>query len=693
MKTFFAIYSTDQINKYNHRITVSALEDGVWQQGVYGMPTHLGHDLHKPTGWSIPFGLYFEPGITYVVGRTLIAENTKDSDHIISAQRNHLMNSYAESINPFKEEFIKLLDTHFSEDGYFHYPSCVSFIKNNILFDVFPSLKALMTKEKNGLIYLDELLQEFDYLSQGIFKHKKSNYAIFAHQFFRRSLSRLNNYHFIFLDELLELASDSNVRVRISLDPDMVGFAPSVLKSFEYEYWWGGKYNDDISQIKPDSAWHNADEFERLYYGIDRTEFNWKHDGSNYEFELEEVRNDSTPGLEQDYGCRYVHSIYDKNAKTFHHFDGAIRSYDPELMIERIGLKMVEFGRRSKYTKIFRVDGKLPIAKWKSLVTNYLQSNPLIYEYFGLEKPEIKKIIENNTKTIREKLVPYSINKNEGIRILVSYHEKQKEQSNPRFISIFDAFDFDDETHRAIEFDIIELKKALNRIGTDLYIPNNIHYILAEDLYCNIPCIFHSDDNSQVLLDQTLSALRNIFDSLVKSGHEKVFSFTLAWNMESQQARISIFGHVIDLQKWIHSIKQIPVERNQFKIWLEEQALFLSKITTSHKNPDLAEVIQYDGVLYVKRRSVNTDVNINYKNSNRGLEFEMKFDATQSDLLNAIKIKEVYPIGASIVQEITCAKDGLNYLDSPYSTFLDADAGQVVKKFLPIGLFWSDKPA
>ena len=48
---------------------------------------------------------------------------------------------------------------------------------------------------------------------------------------------------------------------------------------------------------------------------------------------------------------------------------------------------MTDFGRRSDYTKIFRIDGDLKLSDWKSLVTNYMQDNPLIYEYFDAEKP------------------------------------------------------------------------------------------------------------------------------------------------------------------------------------------------------------------------------------------------------------------------------------------------------------------
>ena len=693
MKTFFGVFSTDQMNKYGHKITVSALEDGVWQQGVYGMPMHLGHDLHRPTGWSIPLGLYFEPGITSVVGRTLVAEDKSDSEKIVNAQRNHLVKSFEDSISPYKEAFINLLGKHYTDDGFLHYASCASYVKKNVLYDVFDKLNKLAKNEKNGLIYLDDLLKEFEYLSQGIFKHKKSNFVIFAHEFFRRSLSRLNNYHFIFLDELMQLKSDKKVRVRIALDTDMVGYAPSVLTSFEYEFWYGGKYTDDISSIKPGPAAHRAEDYERIYYGIDRTEFFWKHNENKYEFELEEVRNEPTPGLEQDYGCRYVHSIYDKKLETFEHFDGAIRNYNPDLMLERFGMKMSEFGRRSQYLKIFRIDGKLPLHKWKSLVTNYLQSNPLIYEYFGLEKPVVRRIIENPSSSIKDLLVPFSINKNEGIRMLVSYHETLKNIEHERFISIFDAFSIGDETQDAIEYDVIELKKSLNRVGGDLHIPKNILNFHAEDMYCNIPCVFHKDEKQQELVNQTILALKNIFGALVKKESAKVFSFTLAWNMGAQQARISILGHVFDLYNWICSFKEIPVEHAAFKEWLEKQSAYLSKITTSEKRPSIAEVVQYDGILYIKRRPVQSDVNINYETAPDGIRFQIEFNENQGEIMNAIKNKEIHLISAYISEEIICNKDDLNYLDSPYSTFLDEDISQKVKRAYPIGMFWSDKPA
>ncbi|NTW32481.1 MAG: hypothetical protein HGB12_07635 [Bacteroidetes bacterium] len=692
MKTSFSIFSTDEVNRYGHQIALSALEDGVWQSGVVGLPMHLGHDMHRPTGWAIPFGIYLEPGIAYIVGRTLLAEDDNDIQSINKARQNVILKQQIDAIDPYKEDFIKLLGDNYSEDGKFHYPSCVAYIEENILLKVFPQLDKLAKNEKAGLIYLKDLLKEFEYLSQGVFKHKKSDLAIFAHSFFRKSLSRLNNFHFIFLDELIELSKNKDVNVRILLDDDMVGFAPSYLTSFEYEYWWGPKYNDDIKNIEAGLTQYGSDEFEKLYYSILRTEFYWKHDENNYEFELEEVKNEPSPQFEDSYGCRYVHSIYKKNEEYFDHFDGAIRSYDTETMLERIDSKMTEFGRKSEYKKIFRVDGKLPLSNWKSLTTNYLQGNPLIYEYFGLEKPEIKQVIHDTFISIKDKLVPYSIDKGMGIRMMVSYHEKAESLDYQRYISITDSLTLGEESFDAIEIDTYEIKKALNRLDSDLFIPENLTLLAPEDLYCNIPCIFHTEENSEENLNLTIEAFKMIFESLNQRGDEKVFSFTLAWNIEDKEVRISILGHVSDLYEWIKINKHIPIEREKFKKWFEEQAKFINTLPEKRNNPNLSEIVKFDGVLYLKRRLVNSDVDIKYKPTPEGLKYEMLLKEGQNDMLASIKNGEIVPATSSIIEEVLCDKSKLNYLESPYSTYLD-NVAQRIQKFTPIGMYWTDKPA
>lgn len=82
-----------------------------------------------------------------------------------------------------------------------------------------------------------------------------------------------------------------------------------------------------------------------------------------------------------------MHSFFNPGTGIFDHFDGAIRKYDEDLMSERKAKNMNQMGHRAKYTKIFRIDGKLPISKWKGLITQYLMDNHDVYRYFGEPVP------------------------------------------------------------------------------------------------------------------------------------------------------------------------------------------------------------------------------------------------------------------------------------------------------------------
>jgi len=239
-----------------------------------------------------------------------------------------------------------------------------------ILLEAFPEIKAKMEADKASLVDLEYLLKEFTYLSQGVFKKNNSNLCVIAHPYFRKSLSLYNNFHWIFLYELVSMHCNTDITLKIKLDTDYLGYAPSFITVHEFEYWWGPKYNNDITSIEPGLTQYKSDEFERLYYNIDRTEFVWKNDGKLFAMELEEVRDQPVPTLNDTYGCRYMHSIFDRAKDAFDHFDGAIRAYSTDLMIERIDKKMTEIGRQSEYTKLSRIDGKLALSDWKSLSTN-----------------------------------------------------------------------------------------------------------------------------------------------------------------------------------------------------------------------------------------------------------------------------------------------------------------------------------
>ena len=693
MQRHLAIFNSDQVSKDGTQFSIGALEDGIWQASVYGRPCNMSHDLHKLIGWSYAKGLYFDYQKTLTVGYFLIGEDDRDFKSINEARKAFFTNMMIKSIQPYQSDFINELGKAFDpKKGTLFCNNLVLYKQDNILFEVFPKLGASINSDKDLLIEINTLLDDFEYLGYGVFKEKDSFKAVLAHPFFRKSLSHYNNFHSMFLDELVSLNKKEAVKAKIKLDPHFIGFSPSFLQSFEFEYWWGPKYEDDIASIQPGLTVYKSDEFEKLYYNIDRTEFLWKVNDELHEFELEEIKDELAPTLTDTYACRYVHSIYNKEKQEFQHFDGAIRSYSTELMIERLDSKMTEFGRKSDYTKLFRVDGKLSLGSWKSLVTNYLQGNPQIYEYFDLPKPSVKHIQdEEGKKSPLEKYIPYSISKNDGIRLYVSYHAKKDHGDNRRYISILDVIHLEDGEHDAIEYFTVEVKKALIRLGEDLELPQNCIYICPEDYYINIPCIFHSSDETQNLVDKTMEALNVITKCLYERNNEEVLSFTLAWEVEDKEIRVCVVGHVEDLNTWFKSTDSVPTERTALKKWLKQQQEYCSVHGKSTTTPVLSEIAQSDGVLYFKRRLTQNDVDLTVVD---GKQFSIKVKPHDSnkDLMEQLTEKKIFIAPSTIIEEMICSKSGLNYLDSSYSIVLDEGVVQYMKKFKFGNFHWTDKP-
>lgn len=686
------VLNSDQVNKYGFRFSIEALEGALHQNATTGVPMHLSHDMHKPIGWMMPFGLHFQPGLVRSLAVSMMPESEEEGKTVSQAKRNYAMGLVKDEIEKYSDKILPLVKDFASADYKFINAGAFAIVDKDIAERAFPKLIDYARKDKNGLIDISLLEEDFIYKAQGVFFHKKLPLCLFAHPFFRKSLSRQNNFHFFFLDALIKLSKKPLVKTKILLDLDMIGYSPSYLDSFELEYWYGPKYSDDISTIQPGLTRHQASETERMYHGISSTEFFWKINGEQHEFELEELKEDEAPTLVDTYGCRYIHSIYKHDQNSFDHFDGAIRSYDPELYMERIGMKMTEFGRRSQYKKLFRVDGQLELKDWKNLATHYLQGNPLIQEYFGENKPEVSLPLPLANQTAKEMFVPFSIDKNDGVRLMVSYFQKNENFTDSHSVSICDLMQIGDESKEIIEYDIIEVKKALNRLGADLTIPQDVLFSYAKDLYWNIPCIFHGHSDPEIDISLTLQALKNLIDALIIKKREKVIAFTLAWNVDIHEIRLSVLGHVNDLAKWLTQSIKIPTTRPDFIQWLEKQSNFLNKeVSENVDKPALGSIVQFDGVLYIKRKIVGGEFKPEYLMEDDAMVVAIEIPPDKKDLYNELVKNNIRPVLAATIKRKTCLKSNQNYWDSPHSRILDDDIITSIDDIDNVFAFWSDK--
>ena len=106
-----------------------------------------------------------------------------------------------------------------------------------------------------------------------------------------------------------------------------------------------------------------------------------------------------------------------------------------------------------------------------------------------------------------QQLVPHSMNKKDGIKLLVSYHKKnEKFKDFSHSISIYDILNINGIDKDIIEDEVIEVKKALDRLGIDLFIKSGTLFGNYKDEYWNIPCIFHSSIDPSGDIQITLNA-------------------------------------------------------------------------------------------------------------------------------------------------------------------------------------------
>jgi len=693
-----AVLNSDTVNRFGYCFSVGALEDALEQKFLEGVPACLGHDMHKPLGWTVPFGLYFEPGMCRLVGNQMIAENDNEQKFINQAHQAALIQRYTEQCTPYLDEFKNIIGTHLSEKATWLYAGCVCYHDEKIIERVFPKL--FEKQDKNGLIYLSDLLENFIYKGHGVFKDKDSELAVIAHQYFRKSLSIHNNLHYFVIDELVKQSANEKIKVRIALDRDLIGFAKTYFDTIELEYWRGPKFNNDVTKIKLGVTVYGSDEFQKLYYGISQTEFWWKHENEKQTLEVEELKEHPSQGINHDsYGCRYVHSIFDETTNSFEHFDGAIRMYNTDKMLMRIEKDIKGAGKDSDYTKLFRVDGQLAIEDWKTLVCHYYQANPLIHQYFNEAKENEPHIIQEENKTIIEHLVPYSMNAGDGIRLFVSYHAiqtREEEVSTARYISGYDVFSIGEESLRVIESDMLEVRKVLKKSGSELDLPNNVSLACSEDLYWNIPTISHSlNNNLESNLSQTLQALHIIFEAKVSREKDMVASFTVSWEREDgKQVTVSVIGHSADILAWLKQNNKIPIEKIAFRDWLEKQSVFINKYPIKKDKPPLFEMVCGDGVLYIRRRGIAPEIKYQLKRDDKGrIMIVFAFTKDQFDLAMAYKDRKIDVALGYIHKKKTCSKCKGDYLTCEHSKTMDEDVSVTVTDFELINIVWTDRKA
>lgn len=692
MKTALAVFCGDKVNRNGERMTAGALLGALEQSWEFGLPSLLGHDVHLPIGWARGLSLYFEPGETRSTGITFFSEGANDHEEIVRRHRALLAKRNAEDTKPFEAEIQKHFGPYLSAGTRRLHAEAVCVWEKQIAVKKLPALFA--QRDKDGLIPLKAL----EPVAAGVYR--SGGVLVFAHPFLRRNLSRLNSLNVPFLDQLHKASQNSELECRIALDEDMLGLDGTYAARIEWAYAWGPKFSDDLTGIKIGVTVHEADDDQRSMAGISRTELGWYLQDGNKVFESEEIRERPTLGVSSSsFGCRYVHSILDPSFSVPIHLDGAIRAYDEAQMIQRLDQNIRRAGRHATYTKLWRVDGKLPVILWKELITHYYRDNMLVGEYLGghdqiIVDSQVRRRARQAPQTIQRRTVPYDMKKGAGVRIALSFDQKDDSQTISRTIEPMDSFADENGRNRAVEYSVLELIKALRRKGEEIVCPGGVSLVSFQDHISNLPHVKHHGANSVQHADVTLSAIKDL--CLAFGKQDRLMSFSVGVDYDTKSANFSFGGHIADILAWLElGEARLPRNEHELAKWAEVTAENLYKsFPEAHDQPPL-EILQMRSGLIRFERVLLKQEEFTFKIDELGhsVDIELKVPQSDRELMGLLQSEELTASAFFELRHSSCSKCKADYSTCGCSKLMDKNVIQIIEDCRPLGAFWTNRPA
>lgn len=665
MEYLTGIYLTDEKLKNGMQYQVKDLEHLVWLSKS-GTPSSIAHDVHRTVGWTRVNGMYISHEKCYVLGKTGFPETDEELQRIRFATEI----TYQKRTNDALQQYGKEMENLFSGKGLGErqkqvlYGNMLTMGYDGIVGDLYPKL--VDKTDDDGLISVQDILQDFNYLSQGVFCEKFGKLTVMLHPFMRLSQSIFNDFDYRFIKLLMAVYKNGNKSVKVKIDMDRVGYAPSFRYSHNDDYWFVPDYDDDTKFMVNGLQTYPMPGSYAVFNQLDRTEYKWasRKDG-NMQIEMEEVIAEKAPTFPKEtYACRYIHAMIDPNQGFFNHFDGAIRAYDTEKFYNRIGVPMDQAGHDTTYTKLFRVDGNIPVNLWKKLVTQYLHGNPSVYDFMGVQQPKSVMKADDRPANPLQMYVPYIINKGDGVRIYVSYHEYRGCNVERKFDTT-EVVDTKEGKLVCQEFQTIEVAKAIWKEGGKLDLTGGMKYIIVEDYTHNIPVIMHGDDNLEQNMRVTLNGIKRLMKCHVEKGDDDVYSICLSWNMDGANVCLSFMGHVEDIYRWLKKNNVIPTDHHNFIMWIDRQAKLLKRYGRDSLAPNGNELIKNDGVLYFQRRPVLRDATIvELEKEKDGLYGKLIIDDEKKELAALVERGNIHTTPELLVTGARCNDSGEDYLNT-----------------------------
>ncbi|KER70057.1 hypothetical protein HR51_21825 [Burkholderia cepacia] len=504
-----------------------------------------------------------------------------------------------ESIPILERNALKALaGAHLSGNELYLARECASIVDEGIAIRLFPEL---FTHEEDKRSLVD--VRRLKPIGPGVYEYKGC--ALFAHRFFRRAQSQVNNLNDRFLSKLFDLVQFDDLEVKVALDPNSIGLPDTYLTPIELNFWWGPGFNNDLTKIQNGVTLHKADERTQLFSGVEAMEFWWHRQDDIQTLEAEELlcrethgsRFDVTSNKGETYGCRYVHSMIDANTEKPYHLDGSVREYDDESYIARLDAKISEAGKNSRYVKLWRIDGPLEIAKWKDLICHFYRDNHLAGEYLNAEVGELEKgpIVTHDAdeqgvsfSPVRGTIAPPVIDDDFGVQVLLSYGPRT--MSAPQedcHIVANSHIVLSDVSRPVIEYSALDfVKLAKGRLTGTVVVPTDIEWIAHEDMDINLPTFALYGPHVISNANAALETLWLTCETYKNSGDRRFLTFTLKIEQSGLTVGLSFAAFGEDIVKSFPSgFPELRASQASIVEWLETVHSLINRDRDDHSLP------------------------------------------------------------------------------------------------------------
>ena len=148
----------------------------------------------------------------------------------------------------------------------------------------------------------------------------------------------------------------------------------------------------------------------------------------------------------------------------------------------------------------------------------------------------------------------------------------------------------------------------------------------------------------------------------------------------------------LEVIHWLKENQEIPLEYDSFRSWLEKQNKWLSERFEYQENkPDLFELLNNDGVIYIKRQDIHPNWIKDLRETEDGLKYKIEIPSGNDEIYEALKNQKIFPAFSFIVSKVKCGITNEDYFESKTSKFLDDNVFAIIEKCSFAGAFWTDR--